>query len=52
VASYAAAYAFGLSQSNAACLVRSAAEKLRTGASHVDFYIAMVRSEHFRLRAP
>jgi hypothetical protein len=52
VASYAAAYAFGLSQSNAACLVRSAAEKLRTGASLVDFYIAMARSEHFRLRAP
>jgi hypothetical protein len=52
VASYAAAHAFGLSQPNAACLVRSAAEKLRTGASLVDFYIAMVRSEHFRLRTP
>ena len=39
VASYLAAYAFGVSQSNASCLVRSAAEKLRTGVSLVDFYI-------------
>jgi hypothetical protein len=51
VASYAAAYAFGVSQSNASCLVRSATEKLRTGQSLVDFYISMARSDHFRLRS-
>ena len=52
VASYAAAYAFGVSESNASCLVRTATEKLRGGMSLVDFYISMVRSDHFRYRTP
>jgi hypothetical protein len=52
VGAYAAAYAFGVDKSNATCLVRNAAQKLRTGTSLVDFYISMVRSEHFRFRNP
>ena len=53
MASYLSAYAFGVSQPNASCLVRSATEKLRTGGiSLVDFYISMARSEHFRTRLP
>jgi hypothetical protein len=52
MASYMAAFAFGLSQSNAACLVRSATNDLRAGMSLVDFYIRMARSEHFRTRLP
>jgi hypothetical protein len=50
LASYLAAYAFGVSQSNASCLVRGATQDLRSGASIVDFYIRMSRSEHFRSR--
>ena len=50
VASYLAAYAFGVSQPNASCLVRSATAELRSGASIVDFYVRMARSEHFRSR--
>ncbi len=52
MASFMAAYAFGVSQSNASCLVRTAAQELRGGMSLVDFYIRMSRSEHFRTRAP
>jgi hypothetical protein len=52
MASYMAAFAFGVSQPNASCLVRSAAEELRGGMSLVDFYIRMARSEHFRSRLP
>ncbi len=52
VGSYAAAYAFGVDKSNATCLITNAAQKLRSGASLVDFFISMVRSEHFRFRNP
>jgi hypothetical protein len=52
VAAYAAAYAFGVSESNASCLVRSATEKLRAGGSLVDFFVGMTRTDHFRLRTP
>ena len=50
MASYMAAYAFGLSTENASCLVRTATNDLKAGMSIVDFYIRMVRSEHFRAR--
>ena len=50
MASYLAAYAFGVSQPNASCLVRSATAELKAGMSIVDFYIRMARSEHFRTR--
>jgi hypothetical protein len=52
MASYIAAFAFGVSQPNASCLVRSATEELKGGMSLVDFYIRMARSEHFRTRLP
>ena len=52
MASYMAAYAFGVSQSSSACLVRAATEELRGGMSLVDFYIRMARAEHFRTRLP
>jgi hypothetical protein len=52
MASYMAAYAFGVSQKNASCLVASATKDLRGGMSLVDFYIRMARSEHFRTRMP
>jgi predicted ester cyclase len=52
MASYMAAFAFGLSQQNASCLVQSATNDLRGGMSLVDFYIRMARSEHFRTRLP
>lgn len=51
MASYLSAYAFGVNQPNASCLVRSATNELRAGTlTVVDFYIKMVRSEHFRAR--
>jgi hypothetical protein len=52
MASYLAAYAFGVSQKNASCLVSSATNELRGGMSLVDFYIRLARSEHFRSRMP
>jgi hypothetical protein len=52
LASYLAAYAFGLAQSSTSCLVRAAADELRAGGSLVDFYIRLARSEHFRTRLP
>ena len=53
MASYVAAYAFGVSQPNASCLVRSARPRSCAAAmSLVDFYIRMARSEHFRTRLP
>jgi Protein of unknown function (DUF1592)/Protein of unknown function (DUF1588)/Protein of unknown function (DUF1595)/Protein of unknown function (DUF1587) len=52
MASFLAAYSFGVSQANSACLVRSASEELRKGTSLVDFAIKMARSDHFRLRQP
>jgi hypothetical protein len=52
MSSYLAAFAFGLSQSNASCLVRNATNDLRAGMSLVDFYIKMARAEHFRTRLP
>jgi hypothetical protein len=52
MASYMAAYAFGLSQQNASCLVRTATNDLKAGMSIVDFYIRMVRSAHFTSRMP
>jgi hypothetical protein len=52
MASYMAAFAFGVSQSNASCLVRAAADELAGGMSLVDFYVRMSRSEHFRSRLP
>jgi predicted ester cyclase len=52
VATYMAAFAFGLSQPNVSCLIRSASNELRAGMSLVDFYIRMARSEHFRTRLP
>ena len=51
MASYLSAYAFGVNQPNASCLVRNATNELKAGSlSVVDFYIRMVRSEHFRSR--
>ena len=44
--------AFGVSQENAACLVRGAAAELRAGASVLDFFLRLARSDHFRLRQP
>jgi hypothetical protein len=52
MASYMAAFAFGVSQPNASCLVKAATDELRGGMSLVDFYIRMARSEHFRTRSP
>ena len=49
--SYLAAYAFGVSQENSSCLVRSALKELEAGTlSLADFYVRMARSDHFRLR--
>jgi hypothetical protein len=51
MASYLSAFAFGVNQPNASCLVRNATTELRNGTlSVVDFYIRMARSEHFRSR--
>jgi hypothetical protein len=51
MASYLSAYAFGVNQPNASCLVRTATNELKAGnLSVVDFYIRMARSEHFRSR--
>jgi hypothetical protein len=52
MASYMAAYALGVNQPNASCLVQSAANELRGGMSLLDFFIRMARSEHFRSRLP
>jgi hypothetical protein len=52
MASYMAAYALGVSQPNASCLVKVAAGELRGGTSLLDFYVRMARSEHFRTRLP
>lgn len=52
LAAYVAAYTFGVSLGNAACLVRGATTELRQGASVVDFFVRLARSEHFRLRQP
>lgn len=52
VASFMAAYAFGVSQENASCLVRTATSELQKGKSLVDFYISLARADHFRLRQP
>ncbi|HEY0708875.1 MAG TPA: DUF1588 domain-containing protein, partial [Polyangia bacterium] len=52
VGSYMAAYALGVSQSNASCLVRSASDALRGGMSLLDYYVRIARSEHFRSRLP
>jgi hypothetical protein len=52
MASYMAAYALGVNQPNASCLVQSAANELRGGMSLLDFFIRMSRSEHFRTRLP
>jgi hypothetical protein len=52
VGSYIAAYALGVSQSNVACLVRSAKDALVGGGSLLDYYIRISRSEHFRSRLP
>jgi hypothetical protein len=52
VASFMAAYAFGVSQENASCLVRSATLELQKGKSLLDFYVSLARSDHFRLRQP
>jgi hypothetical protein len=52
MASYMAAFAMGVSQPNASCLVKSAASELRGGASLLDFWVRMARSEHFRTRVP
>jgi hypothetical protein len=52
MASYMAAYALGVNQPNASCLVQSAANELRGGMSLLDYYIRMSRSEHFRTRLP
>jgi hypothetical protein len=50
VASFMAAYAFGVSQENASCLVRSATLELQKGRSFLDFYLSLARADHFRLR--
>ena len=51
MASYLSAFAFGVNQPNASCLVRNATNELRgRHLSVVDFYIRMARSEHFRSR--
>jgi hypothetical protein len=52
MASYMAAYALGVNQPNASCLVQSAVNELRGGMSLLDFYIRMARAEHFRVRVP
>ncbi len=39
-----------VSHDNAACLVRTATTDLRNGASLLDFYVRMARSEHVRNR--
>jgi hypothetical protein len=52
MASYMAAFAMGVSQANASCLVKSAAGELQGGMSLVDFWVRMARSEHFRSRLP
>jgi hypothetical protein len=52
MASFVTAYAFGMDQKNASCLVNSATQELRAGMSLVDFYIRLSRSEHFRTRLP
>ncbi len=52
LAAYAATFTFGVSQENAACLVRGATADLRAGASVVDFFLRLSRSDHFRLRQP
>jgi hypothetical protein len=50
LAAYLAAYALGVAHDSARCLVGSATADLRAGGSIVDFYVAMARSDHFRLR--
>jgi hypothetical protein len=53
MASFMAANAFGLDHHRTPCLVRTAAADLRAGKlSIADFYIRLVRSEHFRFRVP
>jgi hypothetical protein len=52
LASYVAAYAFGVSQENASCLVRSATAGLRSGGSVLDFFVRLARLDHFRMRQP
>jgi len=52
MAKFMASNAFGLDHHDTTCLVRNAADDLRSGRiSIVDFYIRMARSEHFRVRA-
>lgn len=50
VSSYLGAYALGMNHDSATCLVATAAGELRNGASLLDFYVRMARSEHFRTR--
>jgi hypothetical protein len=50
VSSYLAGYALGVNHDSAACLVTNAKAELRSGASLLDFYVRMTRSEHFRSR--
>jgi hypothetical protein len=50
VSSYLGAYALGVNHDSAACLVSSASAELRSGASLLDFYVHIARSEHFRSR--
>jgi hypothetical protein len=53
LASFMAANAFGLDHRDTPCLVRHATDDLRAGKiSIVDFYIRLVRAEHFRFRLP
>jgi hypothetical protein len=50
VSAYVGAYALGVNHENAACLIKTAGEKLDGGGSLLDFYVAIARSEHFRSR--
>jgi len=53
MASFLATNAFGLDHRRTPCLVRTATADLRAGKlSIADFYIRLVRSDHFRFRVP